>query len=111
MWEVYGNSWVADTTVYDNAGNNNASVSNPAMSDGKWHTWQTDWVKGGGFTFFQDGAEYFSVSPSDVHPWPYDNKGNSLYMILNLALGGSGGGSVHGTTWPVEYLIDWVHCW
>lgn len=116
MWEVYGNGkWPPDTTVWtpDGSGNlvDNKSVNVPAMSDGKWHTWQMDWVKDAGFTFFQDDQKYFSVAPSDLPNWCYDS-GTPLYMIINLALGGPGGGnSFSGTKWPVELLCDYIHVW
>jgi hypothetical protein len=32
-------------------------------------------------------------------------------MIINIALGGSGGGSFTGTQWPVELLVDYIHVW
>ena len=90
---------------------NNKSVSVPAMSDGNWHTWQMDWAKDAGFKFFQDGSEYLSVAPSELPNWCYD-LGNPFYIVLNLTLGGSGGGnSFSGTQWPVELLCDYIHVW
>ena len=114
IWEVYGNDGAPDTTVWTPAGGNmanNKSVSVPAMSDGNWHTWQMDWTKDAGFKFFQDGSEYLSVAPSELPNWCYGS-GNPFYMVLNLTLGGSGGGnSFSGTQWPVDLLCDYIHIW
>jgi beta-glucanase (GH16 family) len=111
IFEVYGNGqWPPDTTVWSPNMNDNQTANVPAMSDGNWHIWQMDWVQNAGFTFFQDGREYLSVRPSSVPDWCYDS-GTQLCMIVNIALGGSGGGTFSGTQWPVELLFDWIHVW
>jgi beta-glucanase (GH16 family) len=109
-WEVYGNSWAPDTTVWSPSGGNmvnSQTVKVPAMSDGNWHIWRMDWVKGAGFTFYQDGNLYFTVTPSELPNWTYDS-GNPLHMVINQTLGGSGGGTRFGS-FPHDLLCDYIH--
>ena len=80
--------------------------------DAGWHTYRMVWdVPGdGAFKFYLDGAAgpYLTVT-SNKTGWPYGS--NPLYMLLNLAVGGAGGGSPSGTAFPVDFMIDYVRVW
>ena len=65
--------------------------------------WDRDWIH-----FYFDGQRYhsFKVSKAD------GTSGNPFhrphYLILNLALGGTWGGTIDGSIFPAQYLIDFV---
>jgi beta-glucanase (GH16 family) len=76
--------------------------------DNLWHTWRV-WhdAETGNFQFYKDGRSYFTVRPSDLPNWCYGDH-NPLYMILNMAVGGTGGGTPPASEFQAEMLIDWV---
>ena len=76
---------------------------------GDWHCygmeWTHDYIKG-----FCDGVEYFYIpnpTPNvpDLATWPFDQK---FYLKLNLAIGGSWGGTPDPNFTDATYEIDWV---
>jgi beta-glucanase (GH16 family) len=73
----------------------------------------------GGFYFWEDyvdGKEPYFTVPStgieDLHDpirkWPFNDPDYNLFPVLNLAVGGSGGGDPASGNYPVEMLVDWV---
>jgi hypothetical protein len=40
--------------------------------------------------------------------WPFNDPDYNLFPVLNLAVGGSGGGDPASGSYPAEMLIDWV---
>jgi hypothetical protein len=69
--------------------------------------------------FWEDDAEgaepYFSVPATgieDLHDsirmWPFNDVGYTMFPMLNLAVGGSGGGDPAAGAYPAEMLVDWV---
>lgn len=52
-----------------------------------------------------------TVNPRAEHCW-FDNynpfRDHKMYLLLNLALGGDNGGSLANTTFPAQYLVDYV---
>lgn len=53
-----------------------------------------------------DNKEYFSINrtSSDTDKWPFSG-GNQLYVVLNLALGGTAGGTVDDSNAPWQMTI------
>ncbi len=108
--ESFGNSWAPATTVWTpNASGTDMVSSQQAefVNDGNWHTWRMTW--GADLVFTMDGREYFAATPDAG--WIYAN-GKPMFILLNLAVGGTGGGAVPSTrTFPVDMLIDYVRVW
>jgi hypothetical protein len=43
-----------------------------------------------------------------IRKWPFNDPDYNLFPVLNLAVGGSGGGDPASGSYPAEMLIDWV---
>jgi len=79
-----------------------------------WHTYGMIWSRGSVAYYIDDPthpyATYTTSSLSSLSGavWPFD-AGQSNFILLNLAVGGSWPGSPNGTTpFPSELLIDYV---
>lgn len=122
--EYYGNeSWPPGTTVHAASnGKTWEGRSIPELVDPAWHTWRVNWADDG-FRFWRDytpGAKpYFYVPakpipvsgrPEDLR-WPFGIPGYWMQAILNLAVGGSGGGDPSRGTYPADMLVDYVRVW
>jgi beta-glucanase (GH16 family) len=106
IYEAFGHpGWPAGSTVwYPNASGTAMETSSSASFalDANWHVYQVVWDSKG-FHFSQDGVTYLNVSPAS----PYV-PGNQMYMVLNMAVGGTGGGDPAETIFPVTMEVDYV---
>ena len=81
----------------------------------QWHTYGMIWSKGSVAYYIDDPSNVYatfntaSLAPlNDGAVWPFD-AGQSNFIILNLAIGGSWPGSPDSTTpFPSEMLVDYV---
>lgn len=75
---------------------------------GDFHVYAVEWDRER-MRFFLDGDETFAVDNdhTGAGAWPFDQP---LYLILNLAVGGSWGGQqgVDESIFPQRLVIDWV---
>ncbi|MBA3826914.1 MAG: family 16 glycosylhydrolase, partial [Ktedonobacterales bacterium] len=70
-----------------------------------FHTVGVDWAADH-LTFYVDGVSKYSITNAAVIPQ------RALYLILNLAVGGTWPGAPDATTtFPGHYLVDWVRVW
>lgn len=88
--------------------------------EGSWHIYTVEVMKQYMFgrdaiRFFVDGERTALTSEAtnehDFEAWPFYNDAsynNKFYVILNLALGGSWGGSINNDIFPVQMKVDWV---
>jgi beta-glucanase (GH16 family) len=118
LLEWYGNGeWPSGTTVHANP-EGTAFETHPIGMDGGWHRWRCTWNPDG-FYFWEDyvdGAEpYFSVPAigiehleMPIREWPFNDPGYMMFPVLNLAVGGSGGGDPAPGSYPADMLVDWV---
>lgn len=79
-----------------------------------WHTYGIIWSKGSVAYYVDDSAHPYatfttsSISGLSGSVWPFD-AGQSNFILLNLAIGGSYPGNPNaGTPFPSEMLIDYV---
>lgn len=79
-----------------------------------WHTYGMIWKPGSVAYYVDDAAHpYTTIATTDLtgHAgavWPFDN-GQSMFLIMNLAVGGDWPGSPDGTTpFPSEMQVDYV---
>jgi beta-glucanase (GH16 family) len=80
----------------------------------QWHTYGMIWSPSSVKYYIDDPAQpYATFTPSSISgfsgaTWPFDG-GQSNFIIINLAIGGSWPGSPNGTTpFPSEMLVDYV---
>ena len=80
----------------------------------QWHTYGMIWSPSSVKYYIDDPTHpYATFTPSSISgfsgaTWPFDG-GQSNFIIINLAIGGSWPGSPNGTTpFPSEMLVDYV---
>lgn len=116
--EWYGNgTWPSGTTVHANP-DGTAFETNPIGVDGGWHNWRVKWDVTGMYFWvdYADGmAPYFSVPATGIEnldepfkEWPFNDPDYTVFPVLNLAVGGSGGGDPAAGSYPQDMLVDWV---
>lgn len=82
------------------------------MQPGKWsddfHTYAVEWELGE-IRWYIDNMLYSVKTPADVSPedWPFDGR-NNFHLILNLAVGGTWGGTVDDSSLPQTLAVDFV---
>lgn len=79
-----------------------AAVSNPA---GRFHKYGIE-ISPAKVVWTLDGEAYFAVNKvsNDSDDWPLGG-GNEFYAVLNLALGGSGGGTIDSSQAPWQMTV------
>jgi len=90
-------------------------ATNPNWKD-EYHVWRMDWDKNFIKLYVDDELLNTTnlnttVNPLADHCWienynPF--RDHKMYLLLNLALGGDNGGSLANTTFPAQYLVDYV---
>lgn len=110
--EDYGYSTV-QTSVHAPAGGNQVySAHQDLPSDTAWHVYQMHW-SAAGMSFSRDGRHYLSVSRAFCPPsaWvfgPQAPHNGGMFLLLNLAVGGSVGDPPETVRFPVDLLVDYV---
>jgi beta-glucanase (GH16 family) len=80
--------------------NKHSTVSD--MSEG-FHTYGVDW-EADKTTWYYDGKQVFqAATPSDMH--------SPMYMLANLAVGGSMGGTPSAADYPAHMKIDYIRAY
>jgi beta-glucanase (GH16 family) len=119
MIEVYGQpGWSPDSTVHtaDDQGNDTTrEMPVPGGVNTGWHTWHLRWDGNTGqIQFSKDGEIYLTVNPGELPNWPFGvpgAPGGNAFMILNVAVGGDGGGPVPESFTQSTMTVDYVRVW
>ncbi|MBN3490408.1 glycoside hydrolase family 16 protein [Acholeplasma equirhinis] len=72
-----------------------------------FHVFRLEWTETG-FKYYVDDiflTEVKKEDKKDYADWPFDDQ---FYMIINLAIGGTWGGSIDDSIFPVEFLVDYI---
>ncbi len=71
-----------------------------------FHTFAIEW-QAGIIKWYVDNNLYHTLTTADISPyaWPFDKR---FYFILNVAVGGTLGGTVDNTIFPVAMEVDYV---
>ena len=89
------------------AGTGKTHVQPVANAAGEFHVYACEWTKDG-FKFYIDGKQHHSFAndgKNDYKTWPFSNP---FYLKLNLAWGGSMGGTTNEEMLPAIFEIDYV---
>jgi beta-glucanase (GH16 family) len=80
-------------------------LNSGTYADG-FHTFAIEW-QAGVVRWFVDDNLYNTIRSTDIAPyaWPFDKR---FYIILNLAVGGTLGGTVDNTIFPATMEVDYV---
>ena len=109
IMENYGQDF-GESSVHTPDGTDNVFTAAGRIAvDNDWHVWRTVW-DAHGFSFARDGIHYLTVKPSELQNWRFGS-GSPMYVIVNLAVGGSAGVPPASTRFPAEMLIDYVRAW
>lgn len=97
-------------TVHTQSGSGgNGSTGSTQVTDpcGTFHNYQMTWTAQS-INFSVDGVTYrtaYTNPMSGVNAWPFDQP---QYLLLNLAIGGTLGGLIDDSIFPVTFEIDYV---
>ncbi len=90
--------------------NNSMTGSEIELNGGDWsdeyHTFAVDWRENS-ITWFVDGYRFGNKQPGSLggERWPFNQ---DFHFLLNLAIGGTFGGSIGGGFFPAEMVVDYV---
>ncbi|WP_163931094.1 family 16 glycosylhydrolase [Paraferrimonas sp. SM1919] len=98
----YGQPWP------DNSHMGAGILKQPGKWSDNFHTYAIEW-QADEIRWYLDNMLYSSIRAEDVQPedWPFDGR-NNFHFILNLAVGGSWGGTVDDSVLPQQLLVDYV---
>ena len=112
--EWYGNGkWAPGTSVHARSDGRTWKEHRWPVDDA-WHTYRCRWDDAG-FRFWMDdlaGPPYFSVPAAPIQgAWPFNDPGYLLFTMLNLAVGGPGGGDPAFGAVSEPMLVDYIRVW
>lgn len=114
VFEWYGNGqWAPQTTIHTGSNNvpaQDVSVASTIKLDQAFHDWQVKIDRPGNVSFFKDGVRYMRAAANSMPNWPF-GQGKPLYLLLNIAVGGDGGGVVPANFAEAKMLVDSVSIW
>jgi beta-glucanase (GH16 family) len=118
MVELFSSGKKPASTVHSANANGNDVYDTkniPGGVDTNWHIWHLRWDGNtGSLQFSKDGTAYLTANPGDLPNWVYGTpgqRGGAMFMILNLAVGGDGGGTVPASFTSSTVLVDYVRVW
>jgi beta-glucanase (GH16 family) len=100
--EEYGNpAWGNSSAAVYSQNDTIKRATGDTQAGTAWHVWTMSWSPTS-IEFSKDGKLLLTVKA--FPGWPQGR----MYIILNLAVGGSGGGTPPASTKTAEMLVDWV---
>ena len=110
-WAGYSPNTIWGTGHWSDARGNRimrgSTFANSGSLTSAFHTyglsWQPDRLQ-----WLIDGQVFFTLNKSDVAPnnWPFNS---DMFLIINLAMGGSLAGNISPTLNSSSMTIDWIH--
>lgn len=96
---IHGPGYSADAGV-------TKKIEHTAPLSEDFHTYGVLWIPDS-ITWFFDGQPYHRVTPADIgdHEWVFNQP---FYAIINLAMGGTLGGTLHDEVKSCQMFVDYV---
>jgi beta-glucanase (GH16 family) len=120
VWPLQGEIDIMEQTGWDktsilgtvhtqsgSGGNGSSGSTQVADACGTFHNYQMTWTPQT-IRFSVDGTEYrspYTNPQTGINAWPFDQP---QYLLLNLAIGGTLGGTIDDRIFPVTFEIDYV---
>jgi len=104
--EDYGFSRVESSIHAPQKSRGYTTHSNTVGVDKGFHVFRLDWTARD-FTFSKDGVKYAKL-PSVESGFRFKQP---MFMVLNLAVGGSVGNPPADIPFPIDFLVDYVRVW
>jgi beta-glucanase (GH16 family) len=82
-------------------------VGDSTILSAKYHTYSIEWDSTQ-IKYFYDGYNYATYKAADISAEEWQPFTKPHYLILNLAMGDTGGGPIDVTKYPFIYKIDYV---
>jgi len=79
----------------------------PSGFQNDFHTWIMQW-DANAITLSRDGVVKVNYDVNKATVGSYNPFRQPMYMIVNLAIGGTNGGDPSKTTFPLDYLVDYI---
>ena len=106
MMEYYRNMLLSN--VMDSQQNwSSHKDTSPSSFQDSYHTWMMEW-NANTIKLFRDGALALTYDVNKATVGNYNPFRQPLYLVLNLAIGGTNGGDPSNTIFPLQYSIDYV---
>jgi beta-glucanase (GH16 family) len=103
LMEIYGNhTWFDGSALHNDRYQIHEGYSMRRPVGSGWHTWTGKW-NSSTIRFYEDGRLYYTAKTPPVF-----NNGIGMNVIINLAVGGRGGGSVPASPSSMTMLIKWI---
>lgn len=109
MVEDYGFSTVESSVHTAGGPRGFTSYSASVPNDQDFHVYRMDWSENG-VSFLRDGVPYGSLSWPTSDGMPV-NPDQSMFMLINMAVGGNVGAPPAGNVFPADLVVDYVRVW
>jgi beta-glucanase (GH16 family) len=110
MVEDYGFSTVESSVHTAGGPRGFTSYSASVPNDQDFHVFRMDWSESG-ISFLRDGVPHGTLSwPASSGGMPV-NPDQPMFMLLNVAVGGSIGAPPPDTVFPADLVVDYVRVW
>jgi len=105
---VYGTLHFGQPYPGNRSTQGNILMQPPARWSDDYHVYAIEW-DANEIRWYVDNLLYSTKTVADVQPedWPFDGR-NQFHLIVNLAVGGTWGGSVDDKALPQTLLVDYV---
>lgn len=110
-WVGQGPENIRGTIFYEGTWPDNHTYGDYGLPEGQsfideFHTYSVEWEPNE-IRWYVDDNLYSTVKASDIEPkeWVFNHP---FYIILNCAVGGTGGGNVINAEWPQYMGVDYV---
>lgn len=104
---IFGSLYTANSSGQVTSKVTPYSPQDYATLSSKYHVYSIEWDSTK-IRYFYDGINYVTYRASDMTATEWQPFKKPQYLLLNLAIGGTAGGTIDSTKFPFIYKIDYV---